>query len=128
MMIIDCKLGDRVLIYVDAMGGVLSYKSSDSLKTLVGTIFGINKHNGERLIGWKSAETPPSDAGVRDPSSPLSYDIDYLPEQREYVMRIFANRRWEVAGKEEKPWQQFANKTPGECPCGGTRGVCQYHP
>lgn len=34
--------------------------------------------------------------------------------------------------KEEKSdkdgWRFFRNAAPGECPCGGTIGVCPYHP
>jgi hypothetical protein len=109
------------------------------------------------VVGWKSLDelsvmsnAAQYDQGVHQRNGSTRWTTscagdasDWLYEEGMYEYRCVLYGHIEVIGREDAAslttlaptrkvevpdWKFMQNSTPGECPCGGTRGVCPYHP
>lgn len=99
-------------------------------------------------VGWKEGEvTPPSTSRGPGAIGNEHSGYDWIENSKLYMYRYrmeasaecggIITRRAErslaeakTRGPDLSDWRVWAAATirPGECPCGGTRGVCPYHP
>lgn len=116
--------------------------SSSNVARIEATVVGKVPRTDAVLLGWRTNEKRPAGAsadGLKqarnrygDSAWTLVANInDYAYFQgvgdhceAERIVAPVAT----IAAKPEEQWRMFQNKRPGECPCGGTRGVCPYHP
>lgn len=154
MQIGSAKLGDVVGIFVDAAGRA-SLSATGTI--LFGTVYSQHNgkiHVGWRSSEVRPVSASPR-SGKPCPSSPtllknhadFTHSIAFAPTveimdpTKPYTLwspHIAAAAKPLAAAAvapatpsvPERPldYRFFQNKTPGECPCGGTRGVCPYHP
>lgn len=145
MLLSECKLGDKILMYLDAYGGLTETTTND---TIIATIFGIDKYVSSYYVGWKNNESIPANAERRSSSAKRSVNVNYVFDELEYVRRytICTPKRWEVASvlpssqvnnirhslqnnliDASLQWRMFRNNQPGQCPCGTNIAVCIYH-
>ncbi len=138
----DAKLGDKVLMYVDAS----RYPSSSPTNYLLeATVFGIGKDGtgeaGNILLGWTASEAHAAGASNRDGISTSSV-FNYVSDQANYIWRTNAKDFWSikeflvkklttpvVAGRsvDTSDWRAWRHNAPGDCPCGIVKKDCAYH-
>lgn len=138
----DAVLGERVVIGMTS-NSMIAAQMLSGFPTIETTIVG--RYNAYVLLGWRQNETASSCATYRAqaalrrkyPSMQFVPDVDDYDlfrevgghcEIKKLPIQTVPIARAVKPSLPKEEWRNFANTIPGECPCGGTRGVCPYHP
>ena len=139
LFIKDAKLGDEIGLLISSPG-VITDSRSEMDGILNATIIGIIRNSyHEVIVGWKTKEYKLAykrTHAIRADATYILHQMDYvwgatlgslIPIQRINSVGAAAITASLPKKIDAADWKFFQNNTSGECPCGGTRGICPYH-